>query len=283
MSSSSKLGIESVIEKLRGTSKRFVDFILCLSQLQDRYGRCMNIYYKDIVNKTGSCEQTFYNNIYMAEKLGIITLYQDLMNTKDSVWHFVFNDNVFSRNEDGINKRYLNTNIDFIYSSEFKELKLNAKIMVLYLLCLKEIRQGHAKKLSFDTLMKYADTNNIYLLEQYLESIEAFFSVKYTDDGFVEVRLLEEYIGESRSANDIFSEHVLRAMCRRYKIKEYTQKDFNSTKILMTQFMQNYFELVVRITRKTLKLYGYPNADYIKYKIKEQMTLAKTHNQPITL
>ena len=263
--STGKLNFD-IIKKLRNTSKQFVDFILCLSELQDVRGYCSGIYYKDIAGRADICHQSFYNYMALAEKLGIIKIYWDAMSTRDRYWRFSFVDNIYYLNKKKHkNKRYINTHMDIFHTKEFKTLKLNEKLLIINILSLGEIRDPkhkHTKKLAIGTLMNYADTTNFDMFSSYLETLTRFFSITFDemDDSFVCLKLLPQYcVKPVFSTGYVLANHLLSYYKKKYKLRNrlFPDSEFLSITQLICLYMQNHFYLITEVILKYIKNISY--------------------------
>lgn len=259
------------ISKLKNTSKEFVDFILYISRIQDSFGRCLGLHYKDTSQAAGICFKTFYNNLKQAEKLGIIKMHWDKMTTKQNDWDFEFIEDTSAVGSDF--NRYLNVNLDFLYTDVFRELRLNEKLLVLHILGLKGLKDGKYRKLSFDTLLKYAGISDLPLLMEYLESLRSFFDIQIKDN-YVIIHLPYENTKSLYTANDIHTRYYFKTFCRRNKIA-FTLKDLNKMVIVFNKFKDKYYNIMLEAIQKACSKYGILDPVYIEYKIKDAINLSK--------
>lgn len=260
----------SHIDKLRNTSKELVDFVLLSSRLQDRTGKCYGVYYKDTVAELGVCNQTFYNNLNQAEKRGIIKIFWNDMKTSQDDWDFRFEDNDIRFTEDrDVSTRYLNTNVDFLYTDKFRQLKLNEKILTMYLLTLKDLRAGQEKILTFRKLMQYAGIKHMQLLMRYLESLRKFFRI-VIKEGYIIIGLLPGLLMNKQTANKLHAKHLIHSIiCRktgtyRDSADPDYERELDKTAELLVKFKANYFDLVIEEIYKACARNKQLVAEYIE-------------------
>lgn len=239
------------LNKLRNTSKEFVDFILLNTRLQDQTGKCYGVYYKDTVEVLGVCNQTFYNNMRMAEELNITKIYWDEMKTNRNDWDFRFvNNDIKFADDKKSSVRYLNTNVDFLYTDNFKNLKLNEKILALFLLALKDLRDGKKKILTFKRLLEYAGIKHVSLLMRYLESLRKFFRI-IIKDGHVIIGLLPGLLMNKYNAVELYARYYIHnIICRKtgtYRNLEDTdyERELGITARILVKFRKNYLDIVL--------------------------------------
>lgn len=269
------------LNKLRNTSKEFVDFILHNTRLQDRTGKCYGVYYKDTVEVLGVCNQTFYNNMRMAEELNITKIYWDEMKTNQDDWDFRFVNNDIKFTEDKESSvRYLNTNVDFLYTDNFKDLKLNEKILALFLLALKDLRKGKEKILTFKKLLEYAGIKNITLLMEYLGNLRKFFKI-VIKNGYIVIELIPEMLMKKHSANSLYAKHLIHnIICRKtgthrdLEDPDY-ERELDITADLLIIHHKNNFDLVIEEIYKACRKCKLLIAGYIKDNIIEHMAANK--------
>lgn len=165
----------SVYKRLASSSpsSNDIDFILYLTKNQNDMGQAVDIDYKEVCMELGISKQTFYNMIKRIEEKEII----QISYANKRTWDFILFDNIFV-SEKNLKEGYLNTNRDFLYSNDFKELKAGAKLLILYLL----FHPQKSPKVSKEQLMNNLGINCISVLEDYLNSISSWFLVRYSND-----------------------------------------------------------------------------------------------------
>lgn len=153
------------------TSKS-IDTLLYLCANQNAIGDFYGIYYKTTCLKLNISAQTFYNCITQLENLGYIKI-----NWYDrKAWSGTILNNVFLDTQDD-KKGYMKTNIDFLYSSKFRNLRANEKKIIFYLLL--NYRPDKGLKIYPRNLGSIIGINNLGLIDSYISNIKAFFPCNY--------------------------------------------------------------------------------------------------------
>lgn len=181
-----KLGLP-IINKMinRKCTSSEIDFVLYLSRFQNSLGQVRNIYYKDACMALDIAKQTFYNLLQSLEIKGVIKVsYQNKV-----TWDIILLDNAFVNDKD-FKKGYINTNRDFLFTSEFRDLRPNAKILMLRLI--RNFREQQSIKLKVKTLFEWVGTTNKSLLFSYLRDIMAWVDMSYKNGSSI-IRFKSNY------------------------------------------------------------------------------------------
>lgn len=179
----------------------------------------------------------------------------------------------FKKNDNDI-LRYLNTNAELLYTDKFKELKLNNKILILFLLAIKQIRAGERRKLTYKTLMEYAGIKHLPLLLEYLESLRVFFNIELLEDGAV-IELQKQYKTKPNlTANIIYALHLMKSCCRKYKA-QYDDYELVQAAIVYCKFARNWADLVIQELRRACIKHKILDAAYLNSRLIGRMAELK--------
>jgi hypothetical protein len=232
------------------------DMLLYLSKHQDKYGRIIGLHYAEVAAELNIAIKSFYDILERLQEKGDITVYST-DNSRAWRWYqginIVINDNDYSRGNYEQN-RYLNTNLDFLYQKKFRHLTAKEKQLVLNLLAIKDIREGKEKKFKVDTLMRYCDITNKYLLAKYLENINGLLNIMELG-GLIAISLTRESIKAKTAATETYIINRLRTYCRQYKIS-YIYKELKDIYTLFTQYGELFRNKVINNLIDTSLKYG---------------------------
>lgn len=173
-----KLGYK-VIEKLKEKAKELnngaVRLLVFMAARADDAGLAEGIYYKDFCQRTGMCNQSFYNAKNKLIELGFI---KEFKNDNRDIDVLILN-NSFERKED-YNKGYINLNKELFQTEEFWDLTDNAMIM-----CLDFVKNcfsapnGSYRKNKADLYKDYEQTFKVSYgrIWSYLKALKKMFSI----------------------------------------------------------------------------------------------------------
>ena len=185
-----------------------IDLVLYISKIQNSFGHCRGVCYRDVCLALGITKQSFYNALYGLEAKGIIQI--DWTNGRD--WNVTLIDAVTPKMYK--TGKYIKTNRDFLYSPEFKALKVNEKRLILKLL--KVYRADREFKISISKLCEWVGIRSKDVMKEYLDSVAQFFDVRWKGNLCLIGRRLDFLT--SRTEKEHFIEHWIRRFCRYFKV-----------------------------------------------------------------
>lgn len=242
-----------------------IDMLLHLSKLQDRYGRVTGLHYAEAAAALNISVKSFYTVLETLQNKGDITVYSA---DSSRAWRWyqgvnvIIHDNDYSRGDYSQN-RYLNTNLDFLYQKDFRNLTANEKLLVLNLLAVKDLRQGKEKKFKPETLMRYCGISNKYLLAEYIEHIKELLNIKKLASLLV-IGITRESMRARTAAKETYIINRLKTYCRQYKIS-YIHKDLKDIYILFNQYGELFNNRIISKLIDTSLKYGTLEPALINY------------------
>lgn len=213
--------VEYLAEK--GSSAE-ISLLLYLSRICSSHGNVEDINYHIISKKLGFSYQSFYNALYKLEKNNVITI-----NHISTYLNCSIVNNLYISEKD-FKKGYVNTNLDFLMTTEFLKAKLNIKKLVLrYLLAAKGSKGNYY--VAFKTLVAHlGGLVRKTLLWEYLDVMKRWFSIKESKkdalDNLIFTITLESVASEEYT-KDLYWTHKLESFCRRNEVKttKWAMKD----------------------------------------------------------
>ncbi len=269
---STKLNISTIdkMAELKLTSNE-IDLILYLAVRQNIFGQAEDIFYSEVMNELSITKQTFYNIKNDLVQKEIISEAQ----SKDGYWTFRILNNIYATDED-YKKRYLNVNKHILFTDNFKALKANEKILILKLLCTKNLEDKKPFKIYINTLKEWLDVKSSAIIYTYIENIKPFFNheIKEGELGLGGLIVFTtKYTTFSRTTNTekaLYFKHKLKMFCKKYKIFFNEQNiddlitlinQYTSTKGLGTVLINMYDTLLQKRTVQP-KLINYIISNY---------------------
>lgn len=222
----SQLVIDNIVEKCAGKE---IDFMIFLSKRQDCLGYARGIVYTDATEALGICKQTFYNIVDSLEKKGLVEV--DWNDKK--YWNFRIIDNVFriyqkDLFDKDVNKGYVSTNRDFLYTKDFMELKDNEKKLTLQLLGFMDERDPYKKyKIKIENLMNWISLSNKSLMKEYIETLKQWFIINQNEDLLL-ICLKEVFFKAQNTEKINWLSYKVFELCRKMKVT-YTPKEMADT------------------------------------------------------
>lgn len=210
-----------------------IDFLLYFSLRQNSFGQVNDLYYKNVCLDLNCSYQAFYNTIYSLENKGYIRIEYA---RQDEFWVVHILDNMFL-NDDDDKKGYFNTNSDYLYSKDFRNLKANEK--KLCILFEKFSVEGRQYRVTINKLASHINLKSVSLIYDYLENISMFFDSelkynKYTT--VIYVKKNADLVCKSAiSEKEHFLLHKIKMFCQKYSIS-YTLRDIKDLIILISQY-----------------------------------------------
>lgn len=210
-------------------------FLLHIACFQSEYesGRIIGIYYRDVCSACRMSIQTFYDVLYSLADKSVIT-YTRINDDYD----ITILDNDFSY-EGSYKEGYINVSRKVFDSKSFRSLK--AKEKMLFLLFMK-VTHENGKSYQIGTEKFYEKYTNLLgvtknILRTYLHSLRKFFSIGRKDGKYF-ITYLTSVFKPRRpiSETDQFLGHVVKANCRRSKIKEIEAESISDTIQLVKQY-----------------------------------------------
>lgn len=254
-----------------------ISLLFHLSRISDENGQVENLNYLEISSAINCSVQSYYNSLKRLEKAKLIKLSKSLTEI-----------NCIIRNNKFLQKNYkegyVNTNLDFLYSKDFKEIKLNAKkIALLYFL-------GKNKKGVYEVsrtklLAHLGGLERKSLVWEYIDQLRKWFNINdvKTKDG-KDIKFCISLKDHSASMNvkDLFWNHKINSMKRRFRAT-VTDKHRNEVIKLVKiygykDYFKKQFKYLLQTITETMQDLKELRADIINKKIREHFT---ANNLPI--
>lgn len=222
----------SYIEVDNTTSANDIQLYIELSKRQDCLGRVDGVYYADFMELLDCSKATFYNSLYRLEKLQYISIESD----RKGYWSITLLDNVFLTEKDYKNG-YMRTNVDFLYSDDFKKMSYVEKRMCLYL----HLNKDRFSKFEIypAKLAKAIGIKILSVVKEAAKGIASIFSNMIIQgsqgDKIVFGVAITNKNEETEDSNYI--RHKLKHMCRAYAVK-HTEKSIDDVGVLSGQYIR---------------------------------------------
>ncbi|QUI25896.1 hypothetical protein HZI73_26145 (plasmid) [Vallitalea pronyensis] len=208
---SCKLNRAIIDYKLEALTSIDIDVLLLLGKYQDAFGKVKYIYYKEIIDKLNIHKTSYYRALRHLSEQNIIEV--DL-GTKETYKDLRFIDNDYSNEYNEKVKNYFNINHHLLYTSEFRNLRKNAKVGLIRIIANMNRYKGFMN-IGNGKLKQYFNTSNIYLIRTYIEDIKQFITVKHNDSGSLTLFYKEVREGSIR---DLFLSHIFMSKMKINKI-----------------------------------------------------------------
>lgn len=217
-----------------------------LSKLQDCMGRVEGISYLEFMDILGCSKATFYNSLERLERLEYIKAVSD----RKGKWDITILNNIFLSEED-YKQSYMRTNVDFLYSDEFKKMSLVSKKICLYL----HLNKNTYRKLEvyLATLAKGIGIKILSVVKDALEAVKKFFPHMFVEGKQGKKLVFEaSRVSKNEETEDAnYIKHKLKVFCDRHNIK-YTKKDIEDVSILSGQYskklsFQKFISIVMHV------------------------------------
>lgn len=224
----------SVIKKCieqKLTSKE-IDFLIYISHYQDSSGNIMGVYYRDVCNALSLSIQSFYDIKASLVKKGIISVYKK----SEIDWDIRIEDNDFSMENYG--DGYISTNSRVFYTTEFLQMKVGAKLMLMDLMRLTYSNRGRFVITSENFYKKYMELFSVTkrVVRKYLAQIRQFFNVQLCGSKYIIFPTASVKEKGKKHDDEIFNEKVIETLCRRNRIKDIKAKQIKDTAALISQY-----------------------------------------------
>lgn len=198
-----------------------ISLLLYLSKFSNEYGAIRDIDYKVICKKLSICKQTFYNTLYRLDKNQVIQLDKCSNNINCTILNNIF---LFTMGKgkktiiiDDSKKGYINTNLDFLYSKEFLNAKLNVKrIVLMFLAAYKDKRETY--NVSKETIVKRLGIKNKSLIWGYIDTLRSWFNIGEKKLNLFSLCLLHVATKAKEFVKDIFLENKFKGFCKDFNI-----------------------------------------------------------------
>lgn len=227
---SSKLTKEVILNFInQNPTSKEIDFLLYISMYQDEHGVCRGIYYKDVMEALPCCKQTFYAVKKSLEEKGIIRIERE----SNMDYDITILGSQYWRNG------YLNTRMPVLHTQDFKNLPAGAKMIAIDLIMLidsnKDYRvwnigmdKFYERYLNFLPFKIEKKTLREYI--RMMKKILVFKKAKTGSKTFKfcivkQPRKTDRKPYDSKSNDQVWTEQIIRCMCRRNHI------DLNERKI----------------------------------------------------
>lgn len=220
------------IKTITNASASDISVLLLLFKYQNNTGT-VKINISDLCNELYLSKSTIYNSFRRLEERQYIIANPN----GNKFWTVRILDCYYLSTDDFKQKPYINLNKKFLFTKEFKSLKVNAQKICLYLLSQKQINNFKTFNIYMDTIKQVIGLQNDSLIKEYLESIKQFFphifkkgKDKIKKVAFSASEVLDQgYLSEKT----IHCEHVVQAVCKRFAIKF---ENFNDLMVIINQY-----------------------------------------------
>lgn len=250
----------NVIEKLiaNNVTSSEIDFLLYVSRYQNEKGIAKGIYYRDLCKTLGVSFQTFYDlkaslcvkGIIKAEK----NSYYD--------WDITILDNDCT-DPASYQEGYINTNHDIFYNPTFFTMKSGAKILAMIFLKISFSGRGSYNIGVSKFYDKYTKLLGVTkrIVQNYMQLLKSFFSIGIKEKQYWITPLAKVYRSNgARTEANNYRNHLGNVICRRGKIKQYTNAALKDTVDLLKQYTGSVNgqsglleELLVNAVRKSVE------------------------------
>lgn len=238
-----------VVEVENTTSANDIQLYIELSKRQDCMGRVDGVAYSDFMELLGCSKATFYNSIYRLERLEYISAIPD----RKGYWCITILNNIFLTKKD-YKQSYMRTNVDFLYSDDFKKMSAVEKKLCLYLHLNKNPREKLERYLM--TLTKSIGLKIASVVQSALEKVSKFFPhiVIQSEKGKKIVFGNSNIAKNEETEISNYIKHKLKYLCNFFNIK-HTDDDVKSVATLSGQYCRDipfhrFMSIVQRVIYK---------------------------------
>ncbi|MEG0775469.1 hypothetical protein [Clostridium sp.] len=263
-----KLNRKTVQTLITNGTSTDISLLFHVSRLANDNGYVENLNYKEISSAVNCSVQSYYNSLKRLERTKLISLNKSLTETNC----IIRNNKFLQKNyKDG----YVNTNLDFLYSEEFKEIKLNAKkIALLYFLG--KNKNGVYEVSRAKLIQHLGGLERRSLIWEYIDQLKKWFNIheEKTKDG----KDIKFYISlkdttSTKLTKDLYWEHQLSSLRRRHKAK-MDSKNINEVITLIKiygykDYFKKQFRYLLKTITDTIKELKELRADVINKRIRE--------------
>lgn len=227
----------TIIPKLNTLSAKEMDLFFYLVERMNQFnGYVEGVYYKDVMQVTGMCKQSFYNALKGLEKKEIVTVNK----SSDVDYNVVILGNAFPDAE-ARKKGYVKLNRKAFRTKEFWQLKAHEKYMLLEFL--KGTHEnGSSIRIGVEKFYeKYQELLGVSerVIRGYLHNLRKFFSIGIKDGKYFITYLHSVFndncLKKKKSEEEWYREHLVKKECWRNHI-EYDKESLTSTAYLSRQY-----------------------------------------------
>ncbi len=240
-----KIKYKNLNKILDNCTSKEIDFIIEIAQYQDEYGMVKGINYKDIIENINISKSTFFKLLNILQDKQIIKI--NYLEQEYNFWNIEIIDNDFSASanyKDG----YLNINIDFLHSSEFKKLKRAEKVIILNLIKLSFNR--NKIKVSLQTLSKWTGCKKQSIL-YYIKKLSNFFEITRDYDMYT-FYMNGQFYNKSNTEKDVNNRHKLTYLSRKNRIP-ICKNSIKNVANLFNQYTNINPSIIFDIIEKSIK------------------------------
>lgn len=263
-----KLNRKTVQTLIKNGTSTDISLIFHISRISNTNGYVENLNYKEISEVINCSVQSYYNSLKRLEKTGLISLSKSLTET-----NCIILDNKFLQKN--YSKGYVNTNLDFIYGLDFKKIKLNSKkIALLYFLG--KNKNGVYEVSRTKLIDHLGGLEKKSLIWEYIDQLRDWFNindVKTKDGKDIKFCISLRDTMHSKAEKDLYWEHQLSSLKRRYKATMDTKNINETIKLIKIYGYKDYwkkqFRFLIKTITNTIKELKELRADVINKKIRE--------------
>lgn len=232
-----------------GTSTDIM-LLLKLSTINNSDGLVEDINYLELSKSINCSIQSYYNSLKHLQNINLIKI--NKASTRNNC--IIINNKFLQKN---YKNGYMNTNLDFLYSEDFKNIKLNTKKIVLMYFLSKNKNGVYEVKLN--TLANNLNLTKKHLIWNYIDELKKWFTVieeksKVTNE--IKFRISLDNFEAKEPTKDIFWNYKLNSMKRKYKanIKDTDKKEIiKLIKIYgYKENFKNQFDYLLKVIDETL-------------------------------
>ena len=209
-------------------------FLFYIAQYQDNRGNIIGVHYKTICDEIGFSAQTFYNVLSSLQEKNIICFHKN----SEIDYDITICNNVFETKQD-LKDGYISLRKIVFFHPRFNSLKAKEKLLFIKLFNILQSRGG-SWAIGCNTF--YEEYSAMFhvtpkVLRGYLKSIRTLLSAKRHN--FKYIFELEDYTTINRkecSDDQKMALNIVKACCRRLKIKNATKDEIEDTSNLLHQY-----------------------------------------------
>lgn len=273
------------------TSKE-IDFVISLSFYQNKKGVVQGITYKQMMDETGMCAQSFYDSLHSLEEKGVIRYFNGKNDYNIEILgndFTMYSDLDYSSGE----VKYINTGCQLFHQRSFRKLKPKQKLLVMdifNIIMASATNKKHGYMIGTDKFIeKYANTrkNNWHgkldiskrTLQKYLKMLRLYFTI-FIRKGIYHFILNENMARKTgkQTEKEQAAEQLVDTACRRNKIKNVEIQEKKDIVKYLTYYENELLHrpaIVDDITKKMLEIINQKIGDVRKWERRIKSSLFK--------
>lgn len=251
-----------------------LEVLLYLAHRQSEQGTVI-AYYRSVCEALGIAHQTFYNALSGLRDKGIIC-YQKKDYTDLDI---LILDNDCSDIQKTAKEGYLNINEEMFCCRAFRKLKVNEKLMAMYLY---KVAKSGGRSYRIGVWNLYSKFQQMFgvgkrTIQRYLTSLRSLFHIGIRDGKYWITPRKTVSEGEKRTDKELLGENVIETIFRRNRAK-YSARDYADVLRLFGQYFGTYQRKVApALARAVYRSLFLRNENRHKYKWDRQVHPAYIH------